>query len=208
MVDTTNTRDMVLIMNTPNPRELANTMLTVKRKVTMNSKDMKRTTTSQTMRATENTTAITMETDITNTRSMGTMLEQLDIMDMVPTKDIMEEVDITAEATPITDRVMDIMVTDIMVAVDTTDMDMVTVAIMAVMAVTMATMDMDTTRLFEYRNKDETCRNLRIFPTCKTIFTHLSMILFLFVDFAISLGQGPISFQAQWGGKISKRWMI
>ena len=79
---------------------------------------------------------------------------------------------------------------------------------MAVMAVTMATMDMDTTRLFEYRNKDETCRNLRIFPTCKTIFTHLSMILFLFVDFAISLGQGPISFQAQWGGKISKRWMI
>ena len=139
---TTNTKDMVATMSTPNPRELASIMLMEKRRDTMNSKVTKRITTKEIMRGMVNTTATTMEMDTTNTRNMVTMLEHLDSTDMDKCMATTHCMDTTVVVTDTTEAIMDIMLEDTTVVVDTTEEVMAT---MVITAVIMATMD--TTRL-------------------------------------------------------------
>jgi hypothetical protein len=138
MVVTTNIVDMVHTTNIPNPKELDSMLHMVLKRVIMNSKDMKRIIISQITKAMVNTTATTMEMDITNTRNMVTTLEQLDSMDMVMFMGTMPCTDIMAEVMDTTDHITDTMEEVIMVE---EDMAVEVTATMAIMAVIMVTMD-------------------------------------------------------------------
>ena len=133
----TNTKDMVPTMSTPNRKELANMLHTVKKKGIMNSRVMRRITTKLTMKGTVNTTATTTEMDTTNTRNMVTMLEHLDSTDMDKCMATTHCMDITAVVTDIMEVATDTMPEDTTVVAVMVVEAMPTAVIMAVMQVTM-----------------------------------------------------------------------